>query len=637
MNKLAPLAFALALASSAAAAERATYNSAGGLTALITDGSTLPVHGEFVVSFLGGVRQSLQPHDQRSPIERAGAEARWTGLSTFPNGGQAQFEAAWADAGDGVAFTGHVISGGPPTLGAPPARWPLLVDSVEYVLDIPRPAFEGGHLEPGGAELPVVRPANPVFVQQSTAKLEMVDAQRNWKLSLVLDHPRALTVTDRWTADGRSYRVRIPLGSGFWPAGDTLPLGFTLTLTGVAHAAPVHLVVAPEIRRYPFDGFGGNFCFATRTPAADYLMDTLQPAWARFELKASYWDFQRSSPGPELRRDFELMQRFQALHRPWIISLWRLPERYYTDPNQRPAGSFNRQIAPDRWPEFLDLIGSYLVHLKKNYGAEPDYFSFNEPDLGVDIGFTPETHREMIKRVGAYLASLGLKTKMLLGDTANPRDSHKYVLPTAADPEAMKYVGAISFHSWGGGTPQQYGAWGEVADWIGGLPLIVAEAGTDPGSWRNHAYDSYTYGLGEIRQFQELLRDSRPQALIYWQYTEDYGLVHVKADGTIEPTGRYWLMKQLATLTPRPASVVRSTSDEADVLVSAFVHDQALVLHILNTGAAREAVIGGLPAGPWHTVVTTELAGLQASAGGPGPDGRMHLAARSLTTLIRGE
>ncbi len=635
MNKITPLLFGLAALPSLLAVERATYNSAGGLTSLIHDGAEIPIRGELVVTFEGGIRATLQPHDQRSPITREGSALKWHGLSTFPNGGQAQFEAAWVESDTGVVLTGSAISGGPAVPGASITRWPLVVKSVDYVLDLPRALFEGGSIGSVEKSLPVTRPADPVFFKETTAQLSFSDAARNWQLMVTLDQPRAVTVTDRWNAEGRSYRVRIPLGSGVWPAGTALKVGMTLKLSGKPQASAARLSVDPTAKRYAFDGFGGNYCFNTQTPAVDYTMENLRLAWARFELKASLWDVERNSPGPQLRRDFELMQRVQKKGLPWIISLWRLPERYYADSNQKPPGTFNRQIAPDRWPEFLDLIGSYLVYLKKNYGAEPDYYSFNEPDLGVDIGFTAETHRAMIKRIGAHLASLGLKTKMLLGDTANPRDSHKYVLPTAADPEAMKYVGAVSFHSWGNGTPQQYGAWGEVGAWIG-LPLVVAEAGTDPGSWRNKTFDSYAYGLGEMKQFQELLRDGRPTAIIYWQFTEDYGLVHVGPNNTIEPTGRFWLMKHFTNLSPLKSNVLTTSSDQADVLISAFSRDDTMAVHVLNLGAARNATITGLPAGTWRTVVTTETDGFKESNVMPGTEGSLALPARSLTTLVRG-
>jgi O-glycosyl hydrolase len=616
------------------AAERATYHSGGGLTGLIHDGAGLAVRGEFVVRFEGGVRQSLQPHDQRSPILREGSELKWKGVTTFPNGGRAQFEANWRESDAGITLDGAAISGGPQDPYAPPPRGPLMIESLDYVIDLPRPEFAGGRLEPAGTALPTGRPGDPTFFSGQTAQLAFTDAHQNWRLTLALDHARPVTVTDRWDADGRSFRVRVSLGSGPWSFGEVRKLGLTLKLTGKAAAAAARITVDPTVRRYAFDGFGGNYCFNTLTPAADYTLDNLRQAWVRFELKGIAWDRQRSAPGPELVRDFELMQRVQQRGRPWIISLWRLPEHYYADANQKPPGTFNRQIAADRWPEFLDLIGSYLVYLKKNYGAEPDFYSFNEPDLGVDIGFTAEGHRDMIKRIGAHLASLGLKTKMLLGETANPRDSHNYVLATAADPEAMKHVGALSFHSWGNGSPQQYRAWAEVAQWIG-LPLLVGEAGTDPGSWRNRTFDSFAYGLGEMRQFQELLRDAAPTALIYWQFTEDYGLVRVGADQSIEPTGRFWMMKHFTDLTPPKSDAVASTSDQPDVLVSAFARGDDLSLHILNTGARREATIAGLPPGPWQTVTTTETEGFQTTASGPDASGGILLPARSLTTLVR--
>ncbi len=636
---LAPLlsGLALAIVSPAVAVEHATYNSAGALTSLVHDGAELPIHGELVVSFEGGVHQTMQPHDQRSPITRADHALHWSGLGTFPNGGQAQFDAAWQETADAVSLETTAVSGAPLAPGqTPPGRFPLLVESVDYVIDLPRETFAGGRIEPSGTPLSATRVDRPELFAVTTASLAFVDASKNWRLALTLDQPRLVTLTDRWDATGRSYRLRIRLGAGAWAAGEALSARLTFALTGAAHAAAAHVTVDPAAPRYAFDGFGGDYCFNVSSPVVEYTMENLTQAWMRFELKGYDWDRTRATePDAALERDFELMQRAQKKNLPWIISLWRVPERFYTDANQKPVGSFGRQIAPDRWPELLDLIGSYLVYLRKNYAAEPDYFSFNESDLGVDIGFTAATHRDMIKRVGAHLASLGLKTKMLLGDTANPRDSHLFVLPTLADPEAMRYVGAVSFHSWGGGTPAQYAAWGDVGAWTG-LPLVVAEAGTDPGAYRNHTFDSYAYGLGEMRQYQELLRDSRPTAILYWQFTDDYSLVHLAAGKTIEPTGRFWLMKHFTNLTPLQSRVVASTSDQPDVLVSAFARGDDLAIHILNTGPAREATLTGLPAGKWRRITTTETAALKESADPLSSSASpLTLPARSLTTLVR--
>ena len=626
------------MATTCLAAEQATYNVAGGLTSLIANGVEMSVNGGFVLRFAGGTSVSMQPHQQRAGVTRDGLRLSWKGSNSYLNGSKSQFTADWNESDAGVALDGSVTADSP-FPGARAFGFSFDTESVDYVVDLPRASFAGGRIEPAGGEILRAEPADPTFFRATVDHVALIDSQGNWRVTLALDRPYPVTVTDVWDPDaGRIYRVRIQLHAGPWPIDDPLKLGLTLKLAGTPHAPAAKLSVDTAAPRYPFDGFGGNFRAFQDTPVIGYNLDHLQVSWARVDFNAMAWDHDRGAPAPNpaLLHTFLLMQRMQQQKIPWILSLWFLPERFYTDPNQRPFGTFGRRIAPDRWPEFLDLLGSYLVYIKNHYGAEPDLFSFNEPDLGVSIGFTGETHRDAIKRIGAHLASLGLKTKLLLGDTANPRDSHLFALPAAADPEAMRYVGAVSFHSWGNGTPGQYAAWSDVAEWVR-RPLLVAEAGVDPGAFQNSAYDSYAYGLTEARQFQELLRYARPQALIYWQFTDDYGLVHVGPNKVIEPTPRFWLMKQFVNLTPTKSQAVTSSSDQPDVLVSAFTRGSAVVVHVLNLGPECDAAIAGLPAGSWRTVTSTEVAGYQeaagAASGGAAPYS-LHLPARSLTTLI---
>jgi len=605
--------------------ERATYDSAGGLTSIIQAGAELPLHGALSAQFTGGLRVSVQPHDQRTPITREESKLSWKGIVTFPNTNKTEFTADWSENPDTLTLQ---------TSATNPGEFPLDLVSLDYLIDLPRPEFEGGKIGNHNATpFPSQRPADPVFFNQTTDQLSFENAPHSWKLTLKLDQPRPIKIVDIWDKTGRSYRIQITLHEG--PLRAKTPVTFQATLTPESHphAAAAHLRVDLAQPRYTFDGFGGNYCFNTQTPTVEYTLEQLPSAWARLEFKGSFWARERDHPGPQLKRDFELMQRVQRAGIPWILTLWRLPERFYIDPNQQPLSNFGRTIAPDRWPELLDLLTSYLAYLKKYYEAEPDYFSFNESDLGVSIGFTAETHREMIKRVGAHLVAAGVKTKLLLGDTANPRDSHFFVLPTAADAEAMKYVGAVSFHSWGNGTPAQYRSWADVGRWTG-LPVIVGEAGTDPGSYRNRVFDSYAYGLKDALQYQELLRDAEPTAILYWQYTDDYGLVHKQEDGTIESTPRFWLMKQFVDFSPRKGQVVTSTSDQKDVAISALSKGDEVAVHLLNLGPEREATLDGLSSGPWKTITTTEATGLQSKLLNEPPT-QLHLPARSLVTLVK--
>ena len=325
----------------------------------------------------------------------------------------------------------------------------------------------------------------------------------------------------------------------------------------------------PANPRYTFQGFGGNYCWDNRSPIAAYTLDHLKIAWARTAMKLVDWDKQRENPGPDLRADFEIMQRLQKKGVPFVISVWSLPERFYIDPNEKPPSAFARVIDPEKWDELLGLIGDYLLYAKREYDVEPDLFSFNEANIGINIGLSPEAHARAIERVGAYFQKLGLKTKLLLGDTAGPRDTHNFALAAASDPTAMDFIGAVAFHSWGGGSREQYSAWGDLAQWLN-LPLLVTEMGVDPSAYFTRAWDSYDYGLKEARMIQELLLSARPQALLFWQYTNDYALARVRADGSVEPAARFWLMKQFSDLTPPHSDALAVSSDQPSVLLTAF-------------------------------------------------------------------
>src|SRR5262249_151995 len=208
------------------------------------------------------------------------------------------------------------------------------------------------------------------------------------------------------------------------------------------------------------------YCWDNRSPVAAYTLKNLNVNWARAAIKLVQWDKERDNPGPELRADFETMRGFARMGVPFIASVWTLPERFYSDAYDKPASAPARVIDPLKWDELFDLIVGYLAYVKREYGAEPDLFSFNESNIGINVVMTPEAHAAAIKRIGARLQAAGFKTKMLLGDAAGPRDTHKFALEAASDTDARPLAGAVAFHSWGGGSAEQYGAWGDLAEWL---------------------------------------------------------------------------------------------------------------------------------------------------------------------------
>ncbi len=411
--------------------------------------------------------------------------------------------------------------------------------------------------------------------------------------------------------------------------------------------------------RYQLDGFGGNYCWELESPVTQYTLDNLDIAWARTEMSLNDWepDNDNESPGDtdwaylgsqdkpdaKLRQEFMVARQIQAGGVRYVASVWWLPEWLYADPGKSHQ-THGRRIDPQKWPELLECIGSYLLYAKRQYGLEPDLFSFNEPNIGVMVRFSPQEHCDAIKRIGAHLRGLGLKTRMLLGDVAGACGTDAYAQPTADDPAALAHVGAIGFHPWGGGTAAHYSAWGDIAERLK-LPLLVTEVGVDPFAYRTKSFDTFDYALRELRMYQELLLYARPQGVMQWQLTSDYSLLREERDDAgdvrLVPTTRYYFVKHFCNLTPQPAAALSASSDHPDVLFTAFVGSaegrNAYTLHIANLGAGCRAVISGLPGDitPLHAVQTSEREGF-ADLEPPAVHGgavEVQLAPRSLLTL----
>jgi hypothetical protein len=623
------LVWALVACTPALALERAAYDVGGRITALLSDGEDIPITTNVVAVLPTGKRVPLQ--GRRSEARRHGEALAWSLDFELPDSGHGTIEFKSEEDAAGVHYSCALA-----------ADSTLEIDAVEFVVDLPRAAFVKGRVTPDnapGVGLAAVKPGSPVLFRGETKALHFAAPTGNLTIDAGFEQPHMASVVDRWDNNGRSYQLRVVLLKGPVYSGAKAGLTTTLGLTNNPPAPPpAHITLDTSRTRFQFDGFGGDYCWDTRSPIADYTMKNLKVAWARSEMKLLQWDKHRDPPSDEVRGDLEMMQRFQKQGIPFVISIWWLPERFYTDAYEQPKSAHNRLIKPEKWDELLDLIGSYLLYAKKEYSVEPDLFSFNEANIGIYVALTPETHLEAIKRIGAHFRKLGLKTKMILGDATGPRDTHKFVLEAASDPEALQYVGAVAFHSWGGGTPEQYTAWGDVAEWLN-LPLLVTELGVDAAAYHNRAYTSYHYGLEEARMTQELLMYARPQGTQYWQFTNDYALARTGENNTVQPTSRFFLVKHFTDLTPQHSDALAASSDQPAVLVTAFRKGAIYTLHILNLGAGREVNLAGVPDLEWRVVETTE--------GGPfqqrpplrsvGAALRMNLPAKSLVTITTGQ
>jgi hypothetical protein len=409
---------------------------------------------------------------------------------------------------------------------------------------------------------------------------------------------------------GVTYNLLIAVGTGTLNPGTPFHVAFTLKATCDLDTVPVKLTINSSRTGPAFIGIGGNFRLqsAADTATIAYNLANLRVAWARLEMPLSSWQTTETGDptaaplANNVRQAMEMARTLAQKNIPMIISDWSVPTwaRAAAPAGGRAGGGGGggATIAAEKWPAMYKGITSYIAYLKKNYGAEPLLFSFNEADMGINVKLTPDDQDKIIKGLGASFAAEGLATKMLLGDTGNPTPRPaNYIDPTIADPDAMKYVGAVSYHCWTGGSDAIIAKWGQVAQQFK-LPLLIAEGGTDPNSYRTGSlFLEPWYGLDEINLYLRCMALSQPTSILHWQLTDNYSVLTGGRNGQpLQPTQRFYNLKQL-NLTPPEAPSLAIASDRPRITAAAYgdaTHGWAI--HLINTGTTRNVTLSGLPA-----------------------------------------
>jgi hypothetical protein len=332
---------------------------------------------------------------------------------------------------------------------------------------------------------------------------------------------------------------------------------------------------------------------------------------------------------------------------PIMVSAWQAPAwailgaRPGPPPQEGPRGN---PLNPEKMARIKDSIAGYLLFLKEKYGVEAALFSFNESDIGINVRQTPREHAELIKTLGPWFAGKGLATKLALGDTsdANPID---FIQPALDDPEAVKYIGAVDFHSWRGCTDEILAQWRDAARELN-VPLVVAEGSTDAAAYRYpQIFNEQSFALYEINLYLRILAIAQPRSILQWQLTADYSILAgggiFNDQGPLRPTRRFWNLKQLAATPPRSFSLPVACN-KSNLTCAAFgnIAEGIYTVHIVNNGATRTATLTGLPPNvrQMRLWVTGAEQGIEES--GPiavtGGQAQFALAATSYTTVIGG-
>ncbi|MDP9173969.1 MAG: hypothetical protein M3O30_08910 [Planctomycetota bacterium] len=453
----------------------------------------------------------------------------------------------------------------------------------------------------------------------------------------------------RDTSKDNLIAIYFPLGTGNLGKGQTVRAIFTIIAGGEIDTRPVHLSLDVTRPGAAFDGIGGNFRLQSPSDAAavEYNLANLRVPWGRVAMPLDRWqpveevDAARAADSGQLNNHVrEAMEMARTLSRkniPVIISIWDMPE-WGLVPSTRPSnGIAGRHVRREKSDAVYASIISYVKYLKKNYEVEPVLFTLNECDLGINILQTPLEHAQMIKELGARFAAEGLKTRMMLADAASPQPV-KFLDAAMNDPEAVKYIGGVSYHSWHDGTKEEFIAWGEAARRLG-VPLYVAEGGTDSDAYRYPAiFDEPWFALYEIDTYARICADSQPRSILHWQLTENYSILSGggRTGQALRPARRFWQIKQM-NLTPPGSQAIPAVVDSSSISCCAYRNQEDYVAHMVNNGATRQMTISGLPSSvkELHLYVTDAERGMKESPGISVADGKatFTLDKMSMTTL----
>ena len=409
-------------------------------------------------------------------------------------------------------------------------------------------------------------------------------------------------------------RFYLPVHSGNVVNGQIYSRSFEIRVNGEIDQTPAVLQLDTSKHGNVFAGFGGNF--RLQNPKADpqvidYCLKNMRVAWGRVEMPWSAWQpdttaaptiLDTAQLNPHVRNAMLMARRLADKNIPVILTAWFPPEWAVVGKlnfGPTPQGVWGNPLSNAALPRIYRSITDYILYLKSHYGVDVAYFSFNESDLGINIRQTGEEHDDLIRGLGAYFNSKGLKTKLLLGDNSDA-NTYAFIYPAMNDARARPYMGAISFHSWRGWGTETLKKWADAARQTG-LPLIVGEGSIDAAAWEYPAYfQEQSYALEEINLYTRLLAICQPLSILQWQLTADYSPLKGGGifgdNGPIEPTQRFWNLKQLAS-TPKDlyAMPISNTCNDLSCAALCDNNTKQYAIHLVNNGTERVVRLSGLP------------------------------------------
>jgi hypothetical protein len=538
-------------------------------------------------------------------------------------------------------------------------RADMSIEGVYFSVILPTDSYSGGSIQLDHLKtFPLIRPSEDLdkYLEYPAKSIRFIG--KNRQLKLILKEATRIIIKNLPGSITPFIRVFIPIYAGSLKNGENISKSFTIRASGTIDRKPVNIILNTAIEGRRFEGLGGNF--RLQNPKVDpevinYCLDNLRVAWGRVEMPWSQWQPDISiDPITEakagrlnlhVQKSMEMAQRLYKMGMPVILTAWAPPAWAVIGKlkfRPGPDGVWGNPIDHSKTDEIYKSIADYIEYLKNAYGVEISDFSFNESDLGINIRQTGDEHAGLIKGLGAYFITRGLKTKLLLGDNS---DATTYTFIEAAihDTATYRYIGAISFHSWRGWDSATLQKWADASTKMH-LPLLIGEGSIDAAAWAYPAiFNEQTYAIKEINLYTRLLGICQPESILQWQLTSDYSPLAgggVYGDeGTLHPTQRFWNLKQLASI-PRGLNAMPILSGSADISCAALGDNLKGIysIQLVNNNATRRINLSGLPLNvkSLRVFVTDKQRSMEEVKSIPVREGKANflLEATSFTTLL---
>lgn len=383
------------------------------------------------------------------------------------------------------------------------------------------------------------------------------------------------------------------------------------------------VTVQPTTYFQTLEGAGGNFAQGRYT-GTSYIDDSvgtynlahLNVRYARVGIPLRSWeptnDDANANPATisfagfnttdtNTKNVFLLMQQLSQAGIPIIASVWDVPDWMVSNPTATQGRLVNS------YSELAESIGSFLKYAKTNYGVNVKYVSLNEPDAGFRLSFTPAGQADFIWNAAPKFAQSGwgsLTTKFMAGETSWPNLSYIQSLETEITSRNIwQYVGAISFHAWGG-LDDDYNTWNGIYTVAHnhGKSVYVNEMGWDATDYTSQ--QTWADAMNYAVIYHHAYAYANANATFEWQYQNDYPLI----DGSGNPYKTFYVVKQMTDdLAPGAQRIKALSDDEGNVLAVGYkLASTSYKFDLINKSAsAQSTTLTGLPNGTYSLVRTS--------------------------------